>query len=79
MSVINFPNYKIDDVEACLRTLADRISNGQEAAVRAIVVLEAEDGRVTYAAFGPNLTRAYGIGIMLMAQNLILGNDHAAS
>lgn len=64
MSRIPFPNYKLPDVPACLRALADKLDRGEEQAVRAIVVLEQPEGAVTYKAFGAEpFMQAHAIGL----------------
>lgn len=64
MSVSKFPNYKLPDIPACLRSLADKLESGEESGVRSVVILERADGGVTYKAFGAEpFSQAHAIGL----------------
>lgn len=64
MNITKFPLYKLPDIPACLRRLADQLESGEEEAVRTVVILELPDGGVAYKAFGAEpFTRAHAIGL----------------
>ena len=64
MTITKFPLYKLPDVPACLRSLADKLESGEDSAVRTVVILEQLDGGVTYKAFGAEpFTQAHAIGL----------------
>lgn len=68
MNITKFPLYKLPDIPACLRRLADQLESGDEEAVRTVVILELPDGGVEYLAFGAEpFTRAHAIGLCFVA------------
>lgn len=68
MGLIQFPAYKLGDIPACLRRLADQLESGEEVALRAVVVLDRDDDEVDYKAFGAEpFTRATAVGLCFSA------------
>lgn len=77
MTIVKFPNYKLSDIPASLRTLADRIEREDENAVRCIVLMEPVEGGIDYVAFGAApFTRAHAIGLCFAGGNRILENTN---
>lgn len=73
MTVTKFPLYKLPDIPACLRKLADDIDGGNESAVRSVIVLEQSDGAVTYKVFGLEpFPQAHAVGLCFSASQSIL-------
>lgn len=72
MNITKFPLYKLPDIPACLRRLADKLESGEEQAVRSIVILELPDGSLTYKAFGAEpFPIAHAVGLCFVAANVI--------
>lgn len=73
MTITKFPMYKLPDIPACLRKLADDIEGGNESAARAVIVLEQSDGAVTYKVFGLEpFPQAHAVGLCFSAAQDIL-------
>lgn len=64
--VARFPRFKLTDVAASLRTLADAIESGERDVRRAVVCMELMDGAPDYCAIGEDFSRYYAIGICHM-------------
>lgn len=73
MGVLSFPRFKLTDVSASLRTLADQIDSGERHTRRAIVVMETEAGDSDYCAIGEDFSRYHAIGMLVACQNDIAG------
>ena len=71
-NVANFPRFKITDVVASLRTLANQIESGERPVVRAVVCMEGVNG-FDYCAMGDDLGRLHAIGLLRLCEREIEG------
>jgi hypothetical protein len=64
VSVALSPRYKMTDIAASLRQVANQIEHGELEAEHCILILETADGAAEYRAFGSEpFTRAHAIGL----------------
>lgn len=64
MSISAFPRYKLTDIPEALRAVANQIEHGELGAVRCVLVIETDDGELTYRAFGSEpFTQAHAVGL----------------
>ena len=61
--VARFPRFKLTDVAASLRTLADQIDSGERPVRRAVVCMETEEGGADYCAIGEDFSRFHAAGL----------------
>ena len=73
MGVVSFTRFKLTDVAASLRQLADEIESGKRPTRRAVVCMESESGRPDYCAIGEDFPRYHAIGICHYVINMIAG------
>lgn len=66
--VTRFPRFKLTDVAASLRTLADQIDSGERPTRRAIVVMETDDGGSDYCAVGDDFSKYHALGMLAVCE-----------
>lgn len=72
-NVARFPRFKLTDVVASLRTLADAIEAGERSCRRVVVVIEQEDGGSDYCAIGDDFPKYHALGMLTVCANNIQG------
>ncbi len=81
-SVKVFPRYKLKDIPASLRLLADLLESGEDPqAVRCVVILEHRESphEISYRAFGEDpFTRAHAAGLCVAASLAVLGHSSSS-
>ena len=72
MNIKRLPVYKLTDIPACLRMLADKIEAGEDSAARVVVIIEDDEGVPDCRVFGEEpFTIAHAIGLCFVAASNI--------
>ncbi len=76
MTVARLERYKLGDIPACLRLLADQIESGSVDAVRMAIVFETSAAGVDYRAFGSEpYTSFHFIGLLDGGKMAFIDNE----